>query len=180
MASYVEWALDNANDKEAKDAKPEKVTRLETPPPEEIPIENILDNVAETPIETPTEELSIQEKLARLTSEDYAYYRSEIWMQMYDEQSEIAEELLDDAQLGKLYRISRHYLKTGEEPNYSEIEDKLLVSQIKSWISAIDLIFDYKVKQKEKSKKGGAPKGNQNARKNRVKVSDGTKQPKTT
>lgn len=131
---------------------------------------------------TPTEERkrALEEKLANLTPEELAYYRSEIWMQMYDEQSATAEELLDDAQLGKLYRVIRHYLKTGEEPKTNEIEDKLLVSQIKSWKSAIDLIFDYKVKQSLKSKGGGAPKGNQNARKKRIRVSDGAKQTKTT
>lgn len=126
-----------------------------------------------------TEDLSIQERINNLTDEDKAYYRSQIWMQMYDEQSEIAEELLDDAQLGKLYRITRRYLKTGIYPDYEKIEDKLLLSQVRSWISALDLIFDYKLRQSVKSRGKGAPRGNQNARKKRIKVSDGVKQTKT-
>lgn len=178
MESFVDWALDNDSGLEQREtkqmAKEKSVVELASTVVKEI---NTVEETANTT--TDNNDDSTDEKIKRFTSEDWAYYRSQVYMQMYDEQSEIAEELLDDTQLGKLYRITRRYLKTGIYPDYGKIEDKLLLSQVKSWISAIDLIFDYKVRQSVKSRGKGAPKGNQNARKKRIKVSDGVKQTKT-
>lgn len=115
-----------------------------------------------------SEEMSIEEQFERLTPEERAEYQREAGLYLPYEQLQAARDL-DDKQFKKLILALDDYLRTGNEPDFNG--DKYLELMFKFFKPAIDSSFTGYVTQRLKSKRGGAPKGNQNARKTRLKPS---------
>lgn len=76
--------------------------------------------------------------------------------------------ILSDEQAGRLYKSLYAYARTGEKPDLSD--DPLVAYAFEDFIIDVDRDFDnYSekcAKRSESGKRGGAPKGNQNASKN--------------
>ena len=113
--------------------------------------------------------INFEEELAKLTDEDLAYYRANAQLILPDEQLNMAFKL--DGDRFKVLVMSAHsYLKEGIEPDFSD--DLVLDTLFSFWKIAIDSSYTNLIKKSIAGQNGGAPKGNQNARKRRVKPSD--------
>lgn len=113
--------------------------------------------------------VNIEEELAKLTPEDMAFYRANAQLILPDEQLETAFRL--DGDRFKVLVMSAHsYLKEGIEPDFAD--DLILETLFRFLKIAIDSSFTNLIKKSIAGQCGGAPKGNQNARKKRVKPSD--------
>ena len=77
--------------------------------------------------------------------------------------------ILSDAQAGRLYKSLFAYARTGEKPDLSD--DPLVAYAFADFVIDVDRDFesyaDMCEKRAEAGRKGGAPKGNQNASKNK-------------
>lgn len=86
------------------------------------------------------------------------------YIQLYLDYEETLADL-DDAQLGRVIRAAMHYGNTGQLPQFSGMES-LAFRVLKTGFDREAANYDDRVEQsRANGRKGGAPKGNQNARK---------------
>ena len=124
------------------------------------------------------EEPSVEEEIANMPPEILAMYQKEAGLYLPYEQFQVARDL-DDKQFKILICALDDYLRTGKIPDFNG--DRYLILLFSWFKQYIDSSFNGFLKQRVKSKRGGAPTGNQNARKNPVNISQyNLKQPKTT